>query len=142
MKENIKYEDTLSCKTYMKVGGVVNSIMRFGGTLQQSHMSYANPGFYYGMGNCLFASFLCFTVIGFPVVIKMTQTFKKYNATTPYRIYLFFAILASWLYLGLIFEQIFHSSNSTLYSTLVLISLYIINKIGLLKKVINLVKKK
>ena len=142
MIQEKEYEDTLSCKTYMKVGGFVNGIMRFGGTLQQSHMSYANPGFYYGMGNCVFASFLCFTVIGFPVVIKMTQTFKKYDATTPYRIYLFFSVLYSWLYLVFIFEQIFHSSNSILYSTLILISLYIINKIGLLKKVINLIKKK
>jgi hypothetical protein len=107
MIQEKEYEDTLSCKTYMKVGGFVNGIMRFGGSLQQSHMSYANPGFYYGLGNFVFSIVvLVGSYIGIPICFLMFRTFLKYKMKTQAIIY-GFASLVGLLQIFVLLSQLF-----------------------------------
>jgi hypothetical protein len=106
MSKNIRFEDTLSYKTYETIGGILNWCMRWG-TFQQTHASYTSR-VYYNMANVMLAYGICFTIIGYPVAIMMIKTFKKYNAKAQFWVYLVPTIHMTFMGIFLLYNIIFN----------------------------------
>ena len=99
MVQTKKYEDTLTCKTYMGVGRIWQILFRYGSNGYKGVMlSYEHPGFMYGMGNVFLATCLGFSIVGIPIMFSMLKTFNKYNINGPYYLYAvhFFFSIFGW----------------------------------------------
>jgi hypothetical protein len=112
MEQVKKYQDTLTCKTYMRVGGFWQILFRYGSNGYKGVMfSYEHPGFLYGMGNALLATGLGFSFIGIPIMFSMLKTFNKYNINGPYYLYATFFFFSIFGWLAFILESTLSKST-------------------------------